>query len=100
MYPFRQLIADSIAGIMTGHLYVPSLDNAINMPASVSKRVIKEVLQQELRFEGLTFTDAMNMRGLTRYYPTGIAEVMAFEAGNDVLLQTGNVEVAFDKLKE
>jgi beta-N-acetylhexosaminidase len=100
MYPFRQLIADSIAGIMTGHLYVPNLDNAINMPASVSKRIIKETLQQDLKFEGLTFTDALNMRGLTRYYPTGTAEVMAFEAGNDVLLQTGNVEVAFNKLKE
>src|SRR6218665_148649 len=100
MYPFRQLIADSIAGIMTGHLYVPNLDNAINMPASVSKRIIKDLLQKDLGFQGLTFTDALNMRGLTRYYPTGTAEIMAFEAGNDVLLQTGNVETAFNKLRE
>ncbi len=100
MYPFRELIADSIAGIMTGHLYVPNLDNAVNMPASVSKRVIKEQLHEKMKFEGLTFTDALNMKGLTRYYPTGQAEVMAFEAGNDILLQTGNVETAFNKLRE
>lgn len=97
--PFKALIADSVASIMIGHLHVPSLDNEANISASVSRKVITGYLKEELNYKGLVFTDALNMRGLLRYFPTGEAEVKAFEAGNDILLQTANLEVAFNALK-
>jgi beta-N-acetylhexosaminidase len=99
-YPFKKLFADSIGSVMIGHLYVPTLESQANTPASVSKKIIDGYLKGELRYNGLVFTDALNMRGLLRYYPIGDAEVEAFKAGNDVLLQTANVEVAFNRIKE
>ena len=96
--PFKALIADSIASVMVGHLHVPSLDPAPNTPASVSEPIITGFLKKELNFEGLVVTDALNMRGLLKYFPTGQAEVKAFQAGNDLLLQTGNIDIAYNTL--
>jgi beta-N-acetylhexosaminidase len=98
--PFRALIEDSIASVMIGHLHVPLLDNSLNTPASVSEKIIKEYLQRDLNFKGLVVTDALNMRGLLKYFPTGAAEVKAFQAGNDLLLQTGNLDVAYGALHQ
>lgn len=98
--PFRALIEDSIASVMIGHLHVPQLDDAPNIPASVSEKIIKTYLQKDMNFQGLVVTDALNMRGLLKYFPTGAAEVKAFQAGNDLLLQTGNLEVAYSALHQ
>ena len=96
--PFRALIEDSIASVMIGHLHVPALDISPNTPASISGKVINDYLKKEMNFKGLVVTDALNMRGLLKYYPTGQAEVKAFQAGNDLLLQTANLPVAYDAL--
>ncbi|MCP9766329.1 glycoside hydrolase [Lacihabitans sp. LS3-19] len=96
--PFRALIEDSVASVMIGHLHVPSLDDSQNTPASVSEKVINGFLKKQLNFKGLVVTDALNMRGLLKYYPIGEAEVKAFQAGNDLLLQTGNLDIAFNSL--
>jgi beta-N-acetylhexosaminidase len=97
--PFKKMIEDSVGSIMIGHLQVPSIDDSPNMAASISKKVIDGFLKKELGFKGLVITDALNMRGLLKNFPTGQAEVMAFEAGNDILLQTSNIDVAFNALK-
>jgi beta-glucosidase-like glycosyl hydrolase/CubicO group peptidase (beta-lactamase class C family) len=94
-YPFQRLIHDSVASVMVGHLFVPSLDAAMNTPATVSKRIVHDILQKELGFDRLIITDALNMRGLTKFYPTGQAEVAALKAGNDLLLQTAQLPVAY-----
>jgi beta-N-acetylhexosaminidase len=96
--PFRALIEDSIASVMIGHLHVPQLDDSPNTPASVSGKIINEYLKKGMNFNGLVVTDALNMRGLLKYFPTGLAEVRAFQAGNDLLLQTGNIDIAFEAL--
>ena len=93
--PFRRLIADSIASVMMGHLYVPSLESAPNTPASVSRKIVTDLLRNEWQFNRLVITDALNMRGLTRHYPTGQAEVAALLAGNDILLQTAHLPTAY-----
>jgi beta-glucosidase-like glycosyl hydrolase/CubicO group peptidase (beta-lactamase class C family) len=98
--PFKAMIEDSIASVMIGHLHVPQLDNSPNTPASVSEKIIKEYLQRDMNFNGLVVTDALNMRGLLKYFPTGAAEVKAFQAGNDLLLQTGNLDVAYGALHQ
>ena len=98
--PFKAMIEDSIASVMIGHLHVPQLDNSPNTPASVSEKIIKDYLQRDMNFKGLVVTDALNMRGLLKYFPTGAAEVKAFQAGNDLLLQTGNLDVAYSALHQ
>jgi len=98
--PFKAMIEDSIASVMIGHLHVPQLDNSPNTPASVSEKIIKDYLQRDMNFKGLVVTDALNMRGLLKYFPTGAAEVKAFQAGNDLLLQTGNLDVAYGALHQ
>lgn len=91
--PFRTLIRDSVASIMIGHLNVPALDKGV--PATVSEKIIKGYLQKELGFQGLVISDALNMRGLLKSFPVGQAEVHAFKAGNDMLLQTANIDRAY-----
>ena len=98
LVPFKRLITDSIAGIMTGHLFVPSLDDRRNKAATISNKIVTDLLQNELGFQGLTFTDALNMRGITNQFSPGGADVAAYKAGNDVLLQTANIDAAFNKL--
>lgn len=91
--PFRALIRDSVASVMVGHLNVPALDKGV--PATVSEKVIKGYLQTELGFRGLVISDALNMRGLLKSFPVGEAEIRAFKAGNDMLLQTANIDKAY-----
>jgi beta-N-acetylhexosaminidase len=95
LIPFKDLILDSISSIMVGHLSVPAFDPRPNMPASISEPIIKGLLKGELLYSGLVISDALNMQGLVRMYPTGQAEIMAFKAGNDVLLQTANIDISY-----
>ncbi len=97
--PFKRLIDEKIDAVMTGHLYIPSLVSN-NQPATVSKDIVMDLLRSQMHFEGLAITDALNMRGITRQYSPGGADVAAFEAGNDILLQTGNLDAAYTKLLE
>lgn len=92
--PFKAMIADSVSSVMIGHLNVPALDNGV--PATVSERIIKDYLQKELGFTGLVISDALNMKGLLKSFPVGEAEVRAFKAGNDMLLQTSNLDKAYN----
>ena len=94
--PFRAAIAQDVASIMVGHLEVPALDSTPNRPASLSPKVVQELLRGELGFEGLIITDALNMKGVKRYFPPGYAEYEAFMAGNDILLFPENVPLALD----
>ncbi|MBX3102659.1 MAG: serine hydrolase [Bacteroidetes bacterium] len=96
LYPFRQLIRQGVQSIMVAHLYVPALDSTPNLPSTLSRRVVQDLLRQELGFRGLVFTDAMNMGGVTRFYKGGEAELMALKAGNDVLLYPRDVPKAID----
>lgn len=85
MYPFRELIKEGASGVMVAHMNVPSLDNTPNLPSSLSEKVISGILKGELGFKGLTFTDAMDMNGVVKYFKNGEADVRAIIAGNDIL---------------
>ncbi len=99
LVPFKRLIGEGIEGMMTGHLFVPALDSRSNTPATVSDKIVTELLREQLGFRGITFTDALNMRGITAGRPNGEAELAAYKAGNDVLLQTANLEAGINRLK-
>ncbi|MGD0341947.1 MAG: glycoside hydrolase family 3 protein, partial [Bacteroidales bacterium] len=85
LYPFMRLITEGTDCIMTAHLNLPALDTVSNRPSSLSPVIINGLLKGKLGFKGLVITDAMNMKGVTKYYGSGEAEAMAFLAGNDVI---------------
>jgi beta-glucosidase-like glycosyl hydrolase/CubicO group peptidase (beta-lactamase class C family) len=84
--PFKALLPHA-GSVMVAHLNVPALEPA-GISSSLSKKVISGVLRDEMGFQGLVFTDALNMRGAADGAPTGPLEEKALRAGNDVLLFT------------
>src|SRR5712664_1833012 len=97
--PFRAAISSGVSSIMTGHLSVPSLEPDPNTPATLSARILTDVLRKELQFQGLVVTDAMDMGGITVRYAPGEAAVRAFEAGADALLMPPVPDAAFEGLQ-
>ncbi|MBW6460213.1 MAG: serine hydrolase [Bacteroidales bacterium] len=100
LYPFRQLISAGLDGIMIAHLFIPSLDKSVNTPSTLSKPVVTSLLREELGFDGLIVTDALDMKGVTLHHKPGEIELKALQAGNDILLLSARVPEAVNYLKE
>jgi beta-N-acetylhexosaminidase len=100
LYPFRQLINAGIGSVMVAHLSIPSIDSSANRPTSISKNNITGLLRNKIGFQGLTFTDALEMQGVKKYFPDGEASVQAIIAGNDMLCLPGDVPASIKKIKE
>jgi beta-N-acetylhexosaminidase len=94
IYPFRELINAGIDGIMVAHLNIPALDATKDIPSSLSPIVIDSLLRKKLKFNGLVFSDALDMKGVSNYNGPGSVELKALKAGNDVLLLSVSVEKA------
>ncbi|MGB1039863.1 MAG: glycoside hydrolase family 3 N-terminal domain-containing protein [Flavobacteriales bacterium] len=99
-YPFKKLINEGIGSMMVAHLFIPALDSTKNRATTLSKRVVTDLLQTEMGFEGLIFTDALNMKGVSSYYKPGVVDVKALIAGNDVLLFSEDVPTAIAQIKK
>jgi beta-N-acetylhexosaminidase len=91
LYPFRELIKQGVGAMMVAHLYIPSIDSTKNQATSLSYKNVTELLRKELGFEGITFTDALEMQGVSKFYPAGAASVQSLIAGNDMLCLPGDV---------
>src|SRR5690606_7658408 len=96
MHPFRELIKAGAQGVMVAHMNIPSLDKTPNLPSSLSPHIVTNVLKKRLGFQGLTFTDAMDMKGVVKHFPNGESDVRAILAGNDVLELSQNSARAID----
>ena len=94
LFPYRKLIDAGLSSVMVAHLNVPALENEPDRPSSLSGDIITGLLQQELGFQGLVFTDALNMSGVTGFAEGGETELLAFEAGNDMLLMPKDLKAA------
>jgi beta-glucosidase-like glycosyl hydrolase/CubicO group peptidase (beta-lactamase class C family) len=99
-YPYKKMFEEGLASVMVAHLNVPSLESKLNYPSSISYNVVTNVLQKELGFQGLIFTDALNMKGVSEFSTPGQIDLRAFLAGNDVLLFPENVPLALDVFKQ
>jgi beta-glucosidase-like glycosyl hydrolase/CubicO group peptidase (beta-lactamase class C family) len=97
-YPYKKLFAEGLASVMVAHLDVPSIETRANFPSSISYNVVTNILQKQLGFEGLIFTDALNMKGASNFKQAGEIDLQAFLAGNDILLFAENVPVALEKI--
>ncbi len=99
LYPYRPLIQQGLSSIMTGHLYVPAYENRPGIPASLSSSLIQDLLKQQMGFKGLIVTDALNMQGVAKHFKPGEMEVMAIQAGNDILLFPSSIPKAIEAIK-
>lgn len=100
LYPYKKLMHEGLASVMVAHLDVPSFESRPGYPSSISKSIVTDLLKEELKFEGLIFTDALNMKGASNFKQPGDIDLEAFKAGNDILLFPENVPVAIQKIKD
>jgi beta-glucosidase-like glycosyl hydrolase/CubicO group peptidase (beta-lactamase class C family) len=100
IYPFRELINAGIDGIMVAHLNIPALDATKDIPSSLSPIVIDSLLCKNLKFDGLVFSDALDMKGVSSYNGPGSVELKALKAGNDVLLLSVSVEKTMAEIQQ
>lgn len=96
--PFQAAVDEGVGGVMSAHIALPRIESG-NLPATLSPMMLTGVLRGELKFGGVIFTDAMNMRGIAAHYPDGEAAVRAVKAGADVVLYPVSVEQVFVALK-
>jgi beta-N-acetylhexosaminidase len=99
LFPFRELFAKGVKSVMLAHLYLPAIDTTSNTASSLSKAMVTDLLENEMHYDGLKFTDALNMRGVTKFFAPGEVDLRALMAGNDILLFPENVPAAIEKIK-
>ena len=99
-YPFKQIFKAGVGSVMIAHLSIPAIDNIPNKPTSISYKNVTELMRNKMGYQGLTFTDALEMQGVKKFYPDGEASVESIIAGNDMLCLPGDVPMSIAKIKE
>ncbi len=100
LYPYRKLIKEGLSSAMVAHLNVPSLEPRVGYPSSLSKPIVTGLLKEKLGFQGLIFTDALNMKGVSNFNESGAVDLAAFKAGSDVLLISESIPKGVEKITE
>lgn len=100
LYPFRRMAREGLGAVMVAHLEVPSLDSSKGLPSTLSAPIVTDLLKGELGFQGLVFTDALNMKGVANSDKPGEIELRALKAGNDVMLFPVDPVKAIERIKK
>jgi len=99
LYPFQKLIDEGVDSIMAGHLSIPSLSKDKTLPSSINKDIIKGLLRNEMGYQGVVVSDALNMQAVSKYFDTpGQLEWKAFDAGNDILCFAEHVDAGIQAI--
>jgi beta-N-acetylhexosaminidase len=99
LYPFKELMRQGLGSVMVAHLSIPALDTTPNQPSTLTKKIVTGLLKDTLGFKGLVFTDALNMKGVSKFYKPGEVSARALLAGNDVLLFPEDVPQGIIEIK-
>ena len=97
--PFRAAVDERVSAFMSAHIWLPKLEPEKGLPSTLSHNVMTDLLRKELQYEGVIFTDAMGMKGVSAAFSPEEASVRAIEAGNDMLILPPDVPKAFNGLK-
>ena len=100
LVPFQAAFEAGALGTMVAHLYIPLFDTTDAKTTTLSKALVTGLLQEKMGFKGLIFTDALNMRSVSKLYKDGELDALALAAGNDVLLFSEDVPAALVRIKE
>jgi beta-N-acetylhexosaminidase len=86
LVPFRTAVQNNVMSVMIAHLSFPELEQQPNVPSSLSQAIVQDLLIDKMGFRGLVVTDALNMKGITKYFSTSEVAVMCVNAGIDLIL--------------
>lgn len=100
LVPFKAVFDAGIGSVMIAHLYIPAIDSTPNRATSISKNNVTDLLRNSLQYNGLTFTDALEMKGVAKYFPGGTISVEALIAGNDMLCLPASVPESIEAIKK
>ena len=98
IYPFKKAIEQGLSSVMIAHLNVPALTFSTD-PTSLSSAVVTEYLKQNIGFNGLAVTDALNMKGAVPSNSDKNIDLLALLAGNDILLISQDIPQGIEKIK-
>lgn len=99
LYPFRKLIANGVSGVMVAHVEIPSLEQKEKLAASISPKIVSNLLINQMGFNGLIFTDALNMKGVSDNFKPVELNYLSLLAGNDILLFPSEVKASISKIE-
>ena len=100
LYPFREMFKAGVGSVMIAHLFIPAIDNTANRATSLSYNNVTKLLRDELGYKGLTFTDALEMQGVKKFFPDGEASAESLIAGNDMLCLPGDIPGSIEAIKK
>lgn len=100
LYPFKRIVRAGVDAVMVGHLYIPAIDNTENRASSLSYNNVSGILKNELGFNGLVITDALEMKGVAKFFPGGTIATEALIAGNDLLCLPEDVATTIEAVKK
>ena len=100
LYPFQKMIQAGVKTVMIGHLEVPVLEPQAHLPASLSKNITTNLLKQEMGFDGLVVTDALDMAGVAQFGEPSEVALQALLAGADLLLCCPDVPQAIIRIRQ
>jgi beta-glucosidase-like glycosyl hydrolase/CubicO group peptidase (beta-lactamase class C family) len=99
LYPFKRMFDAGVGSVMIAHLYIPAIDTTPNTATSLSKKNVTGLLRDQLHFNGLTFTDALGMKGVAKFFPNGQIAAQSLIAGNDMLCLPEDIPTCIEKIK-
>ncbi|HEX8505952.1 MAG TPA: glycoside hydrolase family 3 N-terminal domain-containing protein, partial [Hymenobacter sp.] len=100
LVPFQQSFEAGVMGVMVAHLYMPLFDTTNAKTTTLSRALVTDLLKDKMGFKGLVFTDALNMKSVSKLYKEGELDAMALAAGNDILLFSEDVPAALQRIQE
>ncbi len=99
LIPFKNAIKNNVMSVMIAHLSLPALDAEANVPASLSKNIVEGLLINELKFNGLIVTDALNMAGVVKHFSVQEVALRCVNAGIDLILMPQGETAAIDAIE-
>lgn len=100
LFPFRALFRHGVESAMMAHLFIPAIESRTNMATSLSSNNVTKLLRDQMRFEGLTFTDALDMQAVQKFFPEGESSVESLIAGNDMLCLPADVPQSIQRISK
>ncbi len=100
LVPFKNAISKNVMSVMIAHLSFPALESQEHIPASLSANIVDGLLIDKLGFGGLVVTDALNMKGITKYFSISEVALMCVNAGIDLILMPIDEETTISAIED
>jgi beta-N-acetylhexosaminidase len=100
LVPFKNAIDKNVMSVMIAHLSFPEMEPRKNVPSSLSDKIVNDLLINQMGFKGLVVTDALNMKGITKYFSNKEIAVMCVNAGIDLILMNEDEAASIDAIED